>query len=198
MSSFYPTNPIAHKSKSSRKSKASEPHEVHGALIRHCHVPGALQTTRLRELSPAGCSPPPSLKPRPPSTPRVRERPSSGTCIPSISVAGTDTINRECIPLRKKDAHMTVHTAAGQDDAPTARQKHRNHKEQTSEKVATKDQTLIPSLRGSSSLDHKSPSRKTQSATQAPISTRTHKEHNKEQRRRRNEAACIIQRAWRR
>ncbi|KAJ4930866.1 hypothetical protein JOQ06_025169 [Pogonophryne albipinna] len=189
----------ANKSKSSRKSKASEPHEVHDALIRHCHVPGALQTTRLRELlSPAGCSPPPSLKPRPPSTPRVRERPSSGTCIPSISVAGTDTINRECIPLRKKDAHMTVHTAAGKDDAPTALQKHRNHKEQTSEKAATKDQTLIPSLRGSSSLDHKSPSRKTQSATQAPISTRTHKEHNKEQRRRRNEAACIIQRAWRR
>ncbi|XP_063735953.1 inversin isoform X2 [Eleginops maclovinus] len=182
----------AHKSKSSRRSKAAEPHEVHDALSRHCHLPGALPTTRLRELLS------PSLKPRPPSTAKVRERPSSGTCIPSTSVAGTDTFNRECIPLKKKDAHMTVHTAPGKDDAPTALQKHRNHKEQTSEKAATKDQTLTPSLRGSSSLDHKSPSRKTQSATQAPISTRTHKEQNKEQRRRRNEAACIIQRAWRR
>lgn len=93
---------------------------------------------------------------------------------------------------------MTAQTAPGRTDAHTSPQKHRNHKEQTSEKATTKDQTHTPSLRSSSPLDHKSPSRKTQSATHAHISTRTHREHNKEQRRTRNEAARIIQRAWRR
>ncbi|XP_049903241.1 inversin isoform X1 [Epinephelus moara] len=194
----------AHKSRSSRRSKAAEPHEAHDASSLHRHVtsetvPAALQTTRLKELlSPACCSQPPSLKPRPPSIPKVRERPASSTCIPA-SVAATDqtdTITRECILQKKRDPHMTVQTAPGKTDAHCAPQKHRNHKEQTSEKAVTKDQT--PSLRSSSSSDHKSPSRKTLSATHAPISTRTHGEHNKEQRRRRNDAACIIQRAWRR
>ncbi|XP_054477413.1 inversin isoform X2 [Anoplopoma fimbria] len=195
----------AHKSRSSRRSKAAETHEVPDALNRHCHVTGdtvALQTTRLKELlSPVSFSQPPSLQPRPPSTPKVRERPSSNTCIPSPCVAPTDqtdTITRECIPLKKRDFHMTVQTAPGKTDAPTAPQKHKNHKEQTSGNAAAKDVIYIPSLRSSSSLDHKGPLRKTQSATHAPISTRTHSEHNKEQRRRRNEAARIIQRAWRR
>ncbi|TNN75668.1 Inversin [Liparis tanakae] len=190
----------AHKSRSSRRSKAAETHEVpDDAPDRRCHVtgddtvPGALQTTRLKELlSPASCSRPPSLKPGPPSMPKVRERPSSNTCVAVTS--NTDTITRECVPLKKRDAHMA---APGQTDAPTAPHKHRNHKEPTSEKAA-RDVTYIPSLRSSSSSDHKSPLRKTQPATHAPISTRTHREHNKEQRRRRNEAARIIQRAWRR
>ncbi|XP_068425458.1 inversin [Clinocottus analis] len=198
----------AHKSRSSRRSKAAETHEVPDALDRCCHVtsdtavPGALQTTRLKELlSSASCSQPASLKPGPPSMPKVRERPSSNACIPSTCVSvtdNTDTITRECIPLKKRDAHMTVQTAPGKTDAATAPQKHRNHKEQTSEKAAAKDVTCIPSLESGSSLDHKSPLRKTQSATHAPTPRRTHREHNKEQRRRRNEAARIIQRAWRR
>ncbi|XP_070822569.1 inversin isoform X1 [Chaetodon trifascialis] len=192
---------VAHKSRSSRRSKAAEPQETPDASSRHCHVtgdtvPGAPQTTRLKELlSPASCSQPPSLKPRPPCMPKVRERASSNTCTPTDQ---TDTITRECIPVKKRDAHMTAQTAPGRTDAHTSPQKHRNHKEQTSEKATTKDQTHTPSLRSSSPLDHKSPSRKTQSATHAPISTRTHREHNKEQRRTRNEAARIIQRAWRR
>ncbi|XP_035529073.1 inversin [Morone saxatilis] len=197
----------AHKSRSSRRSKATEPHEVADGLSRHSHVtsdtvPGASQTTRLKELlSPASCSQPPSFKPRPPSMPKVRERPSSNTCTSSVSVSATDqwdTITRERIPVKKGDAHMTVQTAPSKTDAHTSPQKHRNHKEQTSEKATTKDQTHTPSLRSSSSLDHKSPSRKTQSAAHAPISTRTHKEHYKEQCRTMNEAARIIQRAWRR
>ena len=165
---------------------------------------GVPQTTRLKELlSPASCSQPPSLKPRPPCMPKVRERPSSSTCAHSTSVPAamnqTDTITRECIPVKKRDAHMTVQTAPSKTDAAhTSAHKHRNHKEQTSEKAATRDQTHTPSLRSSSSLDHKSPSRKTQSATHAPVSTRTHRDHNKEQRRTRSEAARIIQRAWRR
>ncbi|XP_074509834.1 inversin isoform X2 [Sebastes fasciatus] len=197
----------AHKSRSSRRSKAAEAHEAPDASSRHCHVTGdtvlsALQTTRLKELlSPASCSQPPGLKPRPPSMPKVRDRPSSSTCIPSTSVAATDqtdTITRECVPLKKRDAPMTVQAAPGRTDVHAATRKHRNHKEQTSEKAASNDQTDTPSLGSSSSLDHKSPQRKTQSVTHAPISTRTHREHNKEQRRRRNEAARIIQRAWRR
>lgn len=195
-----------HKNRFSRKSKAAEPHEVPDASSRHCHVtgdtvPGASHTTRLKELlSPASCSQPPSLKPRPPSMPKGRERLSSNTPSTSVSTTDqTDTITRECIPLKKRDAHMThVQTASGKTDARTSPQKHRNHKEQTSEKVTTKDQTHTPSLRSSSSLDHKSPSRKTQSATHAPIPTHTHREHNKEQHSTSNEAARIIQRAWRR
>ncbi|XP_068592214.1 inversin [Cebidichthys violaceus] len=192
----------AHKSRSSRRSKAAETHKVPDASNRHCHVTSGLQTTRLKELlSPVSCSQPPSLKPAAPSMPRVRERPSSNACIPSTCVVvtdKTDTTTRECVSVKKRDAHMTVQTAPGETDALTAPLKHRNHKEQTSEKATAKDVTFIPSLRSSSSLDRKSPLRKTQSATHAPISTRTHREHNKEQRGRRNEAARIIQRAWRR
>ncbi|XP_062278125.1 inversin isoform X2 [Scomber scombrus] len=192
-----------HKSRSSRRSKAAELHEVPDALSHHCHVtcdtaPCAPQTTRLKELlSPASCSQPPSLKPRPPSTPKVRERPSSNTCAPS-SMNQTDTITRECIPPKKRDAHTTVQIAPGKTDALTSPQKHRNHKEQTSEKAATKDQTHTHSLRSSSSSDRRSPSRKTQAATHAPITKRAHRGQDKEQHRRRNEAARIIQRAWRR
>nr|XP_046255816.1 inversin isoform X2 [Scatophagus argus] len=197
----------AHKSRSSRRSKAAEPHELPDALSCHCHVtgdavPGALQTTRLKELlSPASCSQPPSLQPRPPCTPKVRERPSSITCTLSAAVSATDqtdTITRECTPVKLGDAHMSVQTSPGKTDAHTSPQKHRNHKEQTPVKAATKDQTHTPSLRSSSSVDHKSPLRKTQSGPHASISTRTHREHNKDQHRMRSEAARIIQRAWRR
>ncbi|XP_040901157.1 inversin isoform X2 [Toxotes jaculatrix] len=190
----------AHKSRSSRRSKAAEPHDVAEASSHHSHVtgdtvPGAPQTTRLKELlSPASCSQPPGFKPRPPSAPKVRERPSSITGTPSTSVVSMDQAeisSRGRIPLKK-----SVQTVPGKTDAHTSPQKHRNHKEQTSERAATKDQTHIPSLRSSSSLNHKSPSRKT--GTHAPISTRTHRGQDKEQRRRRNEAARIIQRAWRR
>ncbi|XP_070691442.1 inversin [Pempheris klunzingeri] len=194
----------AHKSRSSRRSRAAEPHEVSDSASPHCHVtgntvPNAPQTTRLKELlSPASCRQPPSLKPRPPSVPKVRERPSSNTCTLSTSVSTgdqTDTIARECIPLKTRDADMTT---PGRTDAHTSQKKHRNHKERMSEKATTKNQTHTPSSRSSSSLDHKSPSRKTQSATHAPMSTCTHREHNTEQRRTRNHAAHVIQQAWRR
>ncbi|XP_022621561.1 inversin [Seriola dumerili] len=195
----------AHKSRSSRRSKAAELQEVPQASRHHTHVtgdtvPGAPQTTRLKELlSPASCSQPPSLKPRPPSMPKVRERPSSITSIPSTSVSSmdqTEATSKECMSIKKRDTHTSMQAAPGKTDAHTSQQKHRNHKEQTSERAATKDQTHTPSLRSSSSLDHKSPSRKT--GAHVPISTRTHRGHDKEQRRRRNEAARIIQRAWRR
>ncbi|XP_036929266.1 inversin isoform X3 [Acanthopagrus latus] len=195
----------AHKTRSSRRSKASDPYELPDASSRHCHVtadpvPDAPQTTRLKELlSPSSCSQPLNLKPRPPSTPKVRERPSSNTCAPSTSISMTgqaDAITRECIPVKKSNAHTTVQAAPGKTDAHTSPQKHRNHKEQTSEKAATRDRTHTPSLRNRSSLDHKSPSRKT--ATHTPNPTRTHREHSKEQRRTRSEAARIIQGAWRR
>lgn len=198
------STPQAHKSRSSRRSKAAEPLEVpeignHHSLMGGDTVPSAPQTTRLKELlSPVSCSQPPSLKPRPPSMPKVRERPSSNTCAPSTSVSimdQTEASTRECSSLKKRDAHMSVQTAP---DTHTSPQKHRNRKETTSERTTTKDQSNTPSLRSSSSLGHKGSSRKTQSATHAPISTRIHRECDKEQRRRRNEAARIIQRAWRR
>ncbi|KAM7420732.1 hypothetical protein PAMA_015115 [Pampus argenteus] len=193
-----------HKSRSSRRSKAAEPHEVPDAPSCNCHVtcdigPCVPQSTRLKELlSPASCSQPSSLKPRPPSTLKDRERLPSNTCAPSTSVEQTDPITRECIPLKKRDAHTTVKTAPGKTNALTSLQKHRNHKEQTSEKATSKDQTHTPSLRSSSSSDRRSPSRKTQAATHTPIPNSAHRGQDKEQRRRRNEAAWIIQRAWRR
>ncbi|XP_019126312.2 inversin isoform X2 [Larimichthys crocea] len=194
-----------HKSRSSRRSKAAEPHELPDASSCHCHVTGDTvsgvpQTTRLKELlSPASCSQPPSLKPRPPCTPKVRDQPSSNTCTPSTNVPvmdQTDTITRECTPQKKRDTHMT--SAPSKSDAHTSSQKHRNHTEQITEKAATKDQTHTPSLRSSSSSDHRSPSRKTHSTAHASITTRTHGELNKEQCWTRTEAARIIQRAWRR
>lgn len=200
------STPTVHKSRSSRRSKTTELQEVPQASRPHSHVtgdtvPGASQTTRLKELlSPASCSQPPSLKPRPPSMPKIRERPSSIAHIPSISVSAmdqTEASSRESIfSLKKRDTHTSVHAAPDNTDAHTSSQKQRNHKELTSERATTKDQTHTPSFRRSSSSDHKSPSRKT--GTHALISARTHKGHNKDQRRRRNEAAQIIQRAWRR
>lgn len=202
--SFFLTQ--GHKSRSSRRSKATESHELPVTSSCQCHVtsdtvPGASQTTRLRELlSPASCSQPPTLKPRPPSVPKVRDQPSSITCLPPTSSTAnqTDPITRECLPVKKRDTHITVQTAPGKADAHTSPQKHRNCKEHTSEKAATKDQTHAPSLRSCSSSDRQSPARKTPPASHAPVCTQLHGEHNREQRMTRNEAARIIQRVWRR
>ncbi|KAM8868838.1 inversin isoform 2-T2 [Spinachia spinachia] len=189
----------AHKSRSSRRAKAAEPHKVADASSRHRHVtgdtlPAALQTTRLNELlSPVSSDQPPGLRPGPLPMPKVRERPSSNTFFSFTCVAATDKTD-----TTTRDAHVTVLTARSEAHAVASPRKPGNHKEQTSQKLATKDVTHIPSLRSRSCLDQKSPLRKTQSPTHAPISTRAHREHNKEQRRRRNEAARVIQGAWRR
>ncbi|XP_029360482.1 inversin isoform X2 [Echeneis naucrates] len=191
----------AHKSRSSR-SKASEPQV---ASRQHTHVtsdtmPTTPQTTRLKELlSPASCSHPASIKPRPPTTAKVRERPSSITSTSSTSVSPTDhteASSREYVPLKKRDSHMNAQTAPGFTYSHTSPQKHRNHKEQTSERAATKDQTHTPSLRTSSSLDHKNPYRKT--GTHTLTSTHTCRGQEDEQHRRKIKAAQIIQQAWRR
>ncbi|XP_071376347.1 inversin [Centroberyx affinis] len=199
----------AHRSRSSRRSKEAKPRDATDTLTRPCHVtcdpvPGAPQTTRLKErLSPAGCSRPPSPKHRPPTTPKVKKRPSSNACTPSTSCSimdQTDAITKERIPLHKRDTHTTAQTAPSKTDAHTSWQKHRNNKAHSSERAAKNDQTHTPSLRCRSALDHKTPSSKThtQAATHIPISTHTHREHDREQHRRRNEAAHTIQRAWRR
>nr|XP_020462790.1 inversin isoform X2 [Monopterus albus] len=189
----------AHKSRSSRRSKATESHEAPETWSHHSHVtsdavPGVPHSIGLKELlSPVSCSQPPSLKPRPPSMPKIRERSYSDIPSSVISTMGqTEVSARECIPLKKKDTHMSLQTVPGK--TRTSPQKHRN---QNFERVATKDQTRTPSVRSSSSLDHRSSLKKTQSASQAPISTRTRRGYDKEQRRR-NEAAHIIQQAWRR
>lgn len=195
------SNPQAQKSRSSRRSKAAEAHEVPETWSHHNHLTSSSQTTRLKELlSPVSCSQPTSLKPRRPLIPKVRERSSSNTSAPTTGVSAvdqTEASTRECGSLKKRDTHMNVQTAPGKTDNNTSPQKHRNHKETISESTTTKDQTSAAPLRSSSS-GHRGSSRKTQSATHAPISTRAHRENDKVQRRRRNEAARIIQRAWRR
>ncbi|KAM3873334.1 inversin [Diretmus argenteus] len=200
----------AYRSRLSRRSKEAASREVLDTLNRHCHVtssdhvPCAPQTTRLKErLSPAGCSRPPSPKHRPPTTPKVKIRPSSNACTPSMSsptMDQTHTVTKEHIPLNKRDTRTTAQTAPGKSDAHYSPQKRTNNKEYSSEAAASSNQTHNPSLRCHSALDHKTPSSKThtQAATHIPVSVRTHREHDKEQRRRRNEAARTIQRAWRR
>uniref|UniRef100_A0A665WHX2 Inversin n=1 Tax=Echeneis naucrates TaxID=173247 RepID=A0A665WHX2_ECHNA len=164
--------------KDAAKSKASEPQV---ASRQHTHVtsdtmPTTPQTTRLKE-----------------------ERPSSITSTSSTSVSPTDhteASSREYVPLKKRDSHMNAQTAPGFTYSHTSPQKHRNHKEQTSERAATKDQTHTPSLRTSSSLDHKNPYRKT--GTHTLTSTHTCRGQEDEQHRRKIKAAQIIQQAWRR
>ncbi|XP_029957966.1 inversin isoform X2 [Salarias fasciatus] len=192
----------AHKSRSSRRSKVSEPQEAPEALSRSHEsgdsAPGAPQTTRLKELlSPGSSSQPPSLKPTSPSTPKTRDQPPPSACTPSTPASAADQSEArtgERIPLKKTDNPASVQTVIAKADSHTSPRKHRKHKQQNS----PRDRAPVVSLGSSSSLDHKSPSRKTHSASRASLSARTHREHSREQRRRRNEAARTIQRAWRR
>ncbi|KAM6909667.1 inversin [Xenentodon cancila] len=188
----------AQKNKFSRRMNADEHHEVPEALACNSRAgsyktPDASQTTRLKELlSPAGYSEPLGLKPTPPTVPKVRERCPSNTLAPSTPVSTMDQTEpgtKACIPLKKRDIHMSVHATSGKTDVHAYPQKQRNHK--------GKDQTHASS-RSSSSSDHKRLSRKTQSSPHAKIPTSTQRGHDKEQLRRRNEAARIIQRAWQR
>uniref|UniRef100_A0A672G3V1 Inversin n=1 Tax=Salarias fasciatus TaxID=181472 RepID=A0A672G3V1_SALFA len=195
-------SPPAHKSRSSRRSKVSEPQEAPEALSRSHEsgdsAPGAPQTTRLKELlSPGSSSQPPSLKPTSPSTPKTRDQPPPSACTPSTPASAADQSEArtgERIPLKKTDNPASVQTVIAKADSHTSPRKHRKHKQQNS----PRDRAPVVSLGSSSSLDHKSPSRKTHSASRASLSARTHREHSREQRRRRNEAARTIQRAWRR
>lgn len=189
-----------HKSRSTRRSKAAEPNELPAAASSHVTSdtnPGVSQTTRLKELlSPTSCSQPCSLKPRPPSTPRVREQPSSSAS--TAAAHQTDGIGRRCPPVKRRDGHIAVRTASGKTDADSVLQKPRNRKEQTSGNRAVKDQTPTPLIRSCSSINHKSPQRKPQSATHAPISKHMHREHELEACGTRDKAARTIQRAWQR
>lgn len=200
---FISTSP-AQKSKSSRRN-AAEHHEVPEVLSCNSRagstVSDSSQTTRLKELlSPPSCSNPLNLKPTPPAVPKVRERCSSNTSTPATPISTMDQTEvgtRAGIPPKKRNTHVSVHTASGKTDAYANPPKQRSHKEQASEKASVKDQTHA-SLRSNSSSDHKRLSRKTQSGSISKMSTSTQREHDKEQLRRRNEAARIIQQVWRR
>uniref|UniRef100_A0A3P8UNH7 Inversin n=1 Tax=Cynoglossus semilaevis TaxID=244447 RepID=A0A3P8UNH7_CYNSE len=152
---------------------SAEPSE---ALSHHSHLSpvtasGSSQNTRLKELPlPTGCSQPSTLKPRPPSKPKIRERP--------VSTKGT-----------------TPSGVSSMDHSEDVSKKHRNHREHTSERSSTKDQSSMASVRIGSPLDHKDPARKT--STHALVSTHGHRGHDRELRSRRNDAARIIQQTWR-
>ncbi|XP_043973838.1 inversin isoform X1 [Gambusia affinis] len=137
--------------------------------------PEASQHSRLKKLlSPAGSRQPPTLKPTPPTAAKAAgERSSSVASAASVTASSADRAEANSRDGRKKDPATTGHSS----------RKHRNHKEPSSEV-----RHQAPSLRSSSSLDHKRPRRKTQSGG---------REHEKEQARR-NDAARIIQRAWQR
>lgn len=183
--SFFSTLP-AHKSRMSRRRSTAERAEAPEAL--NCDT-DASQTTRLEELLlPTICREPPSVKPTPPTWPKVRGRSSSNTSGPSPPISTleqSEASARDCIPLKKRES------ASGRSRTHASLQKHRNRKEQISEKAFVKDQTA--SLPSNSSLERKQPSRRVQAGNH----TITREQQDGEQLRR-NEAACIIQRAWHR
>lgn len=173
------------KSRSSRRAKAAEARDdVDTSSCQRCVTrdpsPGASKSTRLKErLTLSGCSQPHGLKPRPPSMPRVRDQlsPPSRTLSPGSYTA----YRNDSIPVKKRDIAVT----AGRTNAPLSSQKHQNQKEHTSKAVPAKDEAD----RSVSSLDRRGV-RKAQC-----VVTNV---HCKKESVMRNEAARIIQRAWRR
>lgn len=178
----------AQRSKFSRRSAAAERHEAPealscGSLLNNHSPPGASQHTRLKKLlSPAGSREPLSLKSRPASAPKAGERSSSVASAASTAASSAGQAEASSSEDRKKYPRMSVGSSRS----------HRSHKEATSE---VRDQAQPPSIRSSSSSDHKRPRRKTQPGGLASASAQ--RGHEKEDMRR-NEAARIIQRAWQR
>uniref|UniRef100_A0A3B3VGQ2 Inversin n=1 Tax=Poecilia latipinna TaxID=48699 RepID=A0A3B3VGQ2_9TELE len=161
--------------KISRRSVAAERQEALNcsSALSDRSPPEASQHTRLKKLlSPAGSREPPTLKLTPPTAAKAAgERSSSVASAMASSAARAEANSRDG---RKKDPAATGHSS----------RKHRNHKEPSSEV-----RHQAPSLRSSSSLDHKRPRRKTQPGG---------REQEEKEEVRRNEAARIIQRAWQR
>ncbi|XP_014885364.1 inversin isoform X2 [Poecilia latipinna] len=159
----------------SRRSVAAERQEALNcsSALSDRSPPEASQHTRLKKLlSPAGSREPPTLKLTPPTAAKAAgERSSSVASAMASSAARAEANSRDG---RKKDPAATGHSS----------RKHRNHKEPSSEV-----RHQAPSLRSSSSLDHKRPRRKTQPGG---------REQEEKEEVRRNEAARIIQRAWQR
>ncbi|XP_016528938.1 inversin isoform X3 [Poecilia formosa] len=159
----------------SRRSVAAERQEALNcsSALSDRSPPEASQHTRLKKLlSPAGSREPPTLKLTPPTAAKAAgERSSSVASAMASSAARAEANSRDG---RKKDPAATGHSS----------RKHRNHKEPSSEV-----RHQAPSLRSSSSLDHKRPRRKTQPGG---------REQEEKEQVRRNEAARIIQRAWQR
>lgn len=176
------------RSRSSRRTKATEaPDDADTSSCQRRVTsdpsPGVSKSTRLKErLTPSGCSQPHGLKPRPPSIPRVRDQlsPASRTLSPgSYTAYRNDSISRERIPVKKRDIAVT----AGRTNAPLSPQKHQ--KEQTSKAAPAKDEVD----RSVSSLDHRGVRKAQHVFTDV---------HGKQESLMRNQAARIIQRAWRR
>lgn len=161
----------------SRRSVAAERQEALScsSALSDRSPPEAPQHSRLKKLlSPTGSREPPTLKLTPPTAAKAAgERSSSVASTASATASSADRAEANSRDGRKKEPATTGHSS----------RKHRNHKEPSSEV-----RHQAPSLRSSSSLDHKRPRRKTQPGG---------REHEKEQVRR-NEAARIIQRAWQR
>lgn len=173
------------KSRSSRRAKAAEARDdVDTSSCQRCVTsdpsPGASKPSRLKErLTLSGCSQPHGLKPRPPSMPRVRAQlsPPSRTLSPGSSTA----YRNDSTPVKKRDVAVT----AGRTNAPLSSQKPQSQKEPTSKAVPANDEVD----RSVPSLDH----RGVRKAQRVLPNVRCQKESV-----RRNEAARIIQRAWRR
>ncbi|KAM8825900.1 inversin isoform 2-T2 [Synchiropus picturatus] len=188
---------VGETSKSSKAEQADGHHKGHKSrrkkvvelttVLSHDRTPdcasGTVHNNKFTELlSRPTVSQLPHFKPRPPSTPKMREQTTSKTSPPRTScrsLADSKTSHH------KRDTHSKKFK--------TDSHKQRKPNEKASEKL-THGTPLLKccSLNGSGSAS------RTEEATQVPTSAHTLRACEKDQLRRRNKAAQIIQRAWRR
>ncbi|KAM9782828.1 inversin [Neosynchiropus ocellatus] len=170
-----------HKGYKSRRKTVAEPTTV----LSHDRTPdsGAVHNNKsTTELLPMpNVSQLPSFKPTPPSTPKVREQTTSKTSPPRTS-------GRNQADSKTSQHKRDIHTKKLKTDSHMQGK----HKEKASEKK------LTPLLKGGSSFNGSSSASRTEEATQVPTSTDTRRACEMDLLRRRNRAARIIQRAWRR
>lgn len=170
------------RSRPSARSKAAElkdPPAATSSLERGDTEAGVSQNSRLKELLSAN-----GLKPRPPSTPRVREPISS-------SAGQTDGLTSR---RKRREGHVAPRAPSAKTDGDLASPKPRNHKEKAALAAGSRaltDQAPPPSTRSCSS---KTPQRNAQSATRTPSLKQERGERHLEH----EQAARTIQRAWRR
>uniref|UniRef100_A0A3P9KT94 Inversin n=1 Tax=Oryzias latipes TaxID=8090 RepID=A0A3P9KT94_ORYLA len=192
----------AHKSKISRRSKVADRHEVPDALSSSSHISSDTdesQTTRLKVLlSPARCRETAALKPTPPAVHKVKERPSSNASTRSTPVSTLvqrEARKGESMTLKNRDVHTRVQIIAGNADASLSTRRHRKSREQVSGRsTKTKDRAHANTSRDGA----KKPSSENESDLHAVVTAQIQRDRDKDQHRRRNQAARLIQQAWRR
>lgn len=97
--------------------------------------------------------------------------------------------------LKKRDVHTSVQIVAGNADASLSTRRHRKSREQVSGRsTKTKDRAHANTSRDGA----KKPSSENEFDLHAVVTAQIQRDCDKDQHRRRNQAARLIQQAWRR